>query len=694
MEGFDLKKMSAEVRAAGLDPTDLEKVANYFMQKSDRVEEVTFSSPVRNIKGLTVPVLIRTAEEKKNDGPNGNGKTRIVYRLMVCTFEDVVVPSELGEKIHENEIQLRVEKKIKMSQERRDQYLASLSPAERNGFAGKREYDTSYDEKVTLFAGTEIQITRFDGPFTHSNNMPFEAGEFAICKGLICEEKFMGAGESSRYGRQWKVQDKVGKLEEDLTKGPDDVRRMLRLLARDNQLVNVGDVNPDFSKNNETPVDRKFRTEAEASGKELKNWQKSQILLGFLPLEQRPATERVIVIPLGGTEPTPEFMAQRKKVVVKEPVWSTEFVGTKNDGKPVKLGTFKARCCIIDGDQETEAVVQVQCFDKHMVKFGVMNYDLFGKIAGSYVPHCRGHIAGRMDIGSSHAMDESSTAYNRRNEDGSYPKGAAFGVFAYAELLDIDLASGIVKGGFGPLTASCAAAAIEQKYKSSDFSERAPADVESYAKINPLNTGGKPAIINMFEARHSVEDIKKTHQFFLVCDKRNDSEEVTELVGELQRKHADSIVDRMSDLLMGHSVKGITGWPVKIRALEAYTIFAVRNSLVESTMKLLDGGSALSQEEFLKQYIAAVQKRKASEAKAEQLRRELEGIATLPAEAFEDSPAKRQKVDPEPAAEDEQSNNAADEEEQEISASQRPKTSRRHASKKKAKKPAAQDNDF
>jgi len=694
MEGFDLKKMSAEVRAAGLDPTDLEKVANYFMQKSDRVEEVTFSSPVRNIKGLTVPVLIRTAEEKKNDGPNGNGKTRIVYRLMVCTFEDVVVPSELGEKIHENEIQLRVEKKIKMSQERRDQYLASLSPAERNGFAGKREYDTSYDEKVTLFAGTEIQITRFDGPFTHSNNMPFEAGEFAICKGLICEEKFMGAGESSRYGRQWKVQDKVGKLEEDLTKGPDDVRRMLRLLARDNQLVNVGDVNPDFSKNNETPVDRKFRTEAEASGKELKNWQKSQILLGFLPLEQRPATERVIVIPLGGTEPTPEFMAQRKKVVVKEPVWSTEFVGTKNDGKPVKLGTFKARCCIIDGDQETEAVVQVQCFDKHMVKFGVMNYDLFGKIAGSYVPHCRGHIAGRMDIGSSHAMDESSTAYNRRNEDGSYPKGAAFGVFAYAELLDIDLASGIVKGGFGPLTASCAAAAIEQKYKSSDFSERAPADVESYAKINPLNTGGKPAIINMFEARHSVEDIKKTHQFFLVCDKRNDSDEVTELVGELQRKHADSIVDRMSDLLMGHSVKGITGWPVKIRALEAYTIFAVRNSLVESTMKLLDGGSALSQEEFLKQYIAAVQKRKASEAKAEQLRRELEGIATLPAEAFEDSPAKRQKVDPEPAAEDEQSNNAADEEEQEISASQRPKTSRRHASKKKAKKPAAQDNDF
>ena len=694
MEGFDLKKMSAEVRAAGLDPTDLEKVANYFMQKSDRVEEVTFSSPVRNIKGLTVPVLIRTAEEKKNDGPNGNGKTRIVYRLMVCTFEDVVVPSELGEKIHENEIQLRVEKKIKMSQERRDQYLASLSPAERNGFAGKREYDTSYDEKVTLFAGTEIQITRFDGPFTHSNNMPFEAGEFAICKGLICEEKFMGAGESSRYGRQWKVQDKVGKLEEDLTKGPDDVRRMLRLLARDNQLVNVGDVNPDFSKNNETPVDRKFRTEAEASGKELKNWQKSQILLGFLPLEQRPATERVIVIPLGGTEPTPEFMAQRKKVVVKEPVWSTEFVGTKNDGKPVKLGTFKARCCIIDGDQETEAVVQVQCFDKHMVKFGVMNYDLFGKIAGSYVPHCRGHIAGRMDIGSSHAMDESSTAYNRRNEDGSYPKGAAFGVFAYAELLDIDLASGIVKGGFGPLTASCAAAAIEQKYKSSDFSERAPADVESYAKINPLNTGGKPAIINMFEARHSVEDIKKTHQFFLVCDKRNDSDEVTELVGELQRKHADSIVDRMSDLLMGHNVKGITGWPVKIRALEAYTIFAVRNSLVESTMKLLDGGSALSQEEFLKQYIAAVQKRKASEAKAEQLRRELEGIATLPAEAFEDSPAKRQKVDPEPAAEDEQSNNAADEEEQEISASQRPKTSRRHASKKKAKKPAAQDNDF
>lgn len=672
MEGIELKNVSKQARDAGVDPQNLEAVMNFFRSKTDQPGEVTFSNPVRNIKGLTVSVLIRTIDEKKSDR---TGKTYWDYRLMVCTFEDVVVPSDIGDKIDDGAIRMRVDKRTKMSPVERQEYLAGLSPADRAGFAGKREYRLTRDDTTVLYAGTEIKITSFDGPYTHSNNMPFVAGEFAIIKGLYCEETIK-PGEQS-YGRGWKVQSK-GSLEEDTNKGPEDVHRMLRTLAKGNHLVNVGDNNPHFDMSNESESDRKFRQDKEQGGKDLKNWEKNTILLGFLPEHMRPAAARVIVIPLHGSEPDPEFIAQRDKVVVSEPTWSTEFAGTKNDDTPVKLGAFQAKCRIWTGDETTDALVQVQCFDKHMNRFGVMNTNIFAKIAASFVPRCHGYIAARMDVGSSHAMDESTLMANKQNEDGSYPKEVAFGVFAYAELLNINLASGVIAGGFGPITDECASTAMKLKYKSDDFSEQCPADVSSYATLNPLNTGGKPPIINLLESRHSVADLSKTHQFFLVCDKRNDSEEIVELMNKLQRKYADSIVQKMSDLIMGQAVKGISGWPVKLKGDIVFTVFAVRNSLVKSTHELLEGPK-IDEAQFAEQYIAAMKKRKASEEKARVVQEEIDALHNLGAEAFEDPPAKRQKAAPEPPSAEDLS--VVDEEEQETSASSRPK---RRSRKKRA----------
>jgi hypothetical protein len=646
MEGYDLKNIYKELREAGVDPEDLEQAANYFMKKDEGGGMMAFNNPIRNIKGLTVGVLIRTIEEKKSEN---TGKQYYEYRLMVCTFEDVVVPSEIGEKINENAIRLRVEKRTKMSLEEREEYLAGLKPAERNSFAGKREYAVTRDEMVTLFAGTEIKITSFDGPFTHSNKMPFATNEFAICKGLICEETITVPGQPSKFGKQWKVQSKVGTLEEDTNKGPEDIERMMKLLERDNQLVNVGDNNPKFTMDNESEDDTLFRKTIESAGKDMKDWQKDTILLGFLPKEDRSISKRSIIINLNGTAPDPEFMAQREKVIFKPPTWGKEFVGTKKDDVPVKLGAFQARCLIMDGEKEIAAVVQVQMFDKHMTGFGVMDYEMFGKIAASYVPRCRGYIAARMNVGSSHAMDESSTLHNKQNEDGTFPKGVEFGVFAYAELLNINLASGVIDGGFGPLTAECAAAIMEHKYQSSDFSEKCPTDVDSYAKLNPLNSGGKPPIVNMLEARHSVADLKDKYQFYMVCDKQN--EEVSEAITLLQTKYPDTMVQKMSDLILGRPVKGISGWTVKLYTVQpplVYTIFAIKNDLVESTLKLLSGEDKLSEAEFTQAYVAAVKKRKADEeraqAKRDAIANAIADAEQVPAGTFDDPPAKKQKV--------------------------------------------------
>jgi len=683
MEGFDMKKITEMIRAAGGDPSDLEKTAEFIQQLGNEEQiQGTFAAPIKNIKGLTVPVLIRTIEDKIN---KGNGKTRYEYRLLIGTFEDVVVPSELGEKLSDTEISLKLDRRIKMSYEERTAYLAAMNltwnepnppnnndiahtlkkpleditpgvrkaflvglPLKDDGYASKRLYFSERDESVILNAGSEIKITSFDGPFSHSNNMPFRELEFAVCKGLCCEEKFDEPNQPSTYGKQWKVQDKTGKLEEDPSRGPADVKRMLHILSHSNKLLNVGENGALYDIENESPTDTAFRQEKENSGKEMKNWEKDAILLGKIPEPLRSVASQVIVIPLQGTETDPEFAIRATKVIVKAPRWNKEFVGKKSDDTPVKIGSFQAKCRVVENDVATDALVQMQLFDKHMIKFGVMDFATFGKIASFFVPKCRGYIAGRMDVGGSHSMDESSMAFNKQNEDGTWPKKVAFGVFSYAELLNIDLASGVISGGFH-ITPECVRAAMEMRYKSSDFSVQSPQDVESYAQINPLNTGGKPPIINLFESLHSLQELTESYQFFLVCNRSNQSDEVKEVTEKLEKKFPDSVMEKMSELIMGKPVKGVTGWPVKLRGDEfTFTIFAVRNNVAEETLEVLNGPAIKDEAAFVAAYIAAQKKRKTDDARRQIVADEIASLHDLPAGTFDDEPAdqasKRQKT--------------------------------------------------
>lgn len=640
-DNTDINDVLALLKASGEATTDLEALADFLLTAGPQ-GGLVFNAPNKSVKGLVMPLFIQDIREKKSTVEGG--KTRFECFFVVLPFDDVVIAPDLGTKLNRFELDVFIETRVKMTLERQVAYLAGLSAAERGTFAAKREYDTYRTETTRLISGTKIKLTSWDGVFAHSNGVPFSRGEFAIAKGLYIEDKHAAAGEPSKYGEQWTLRRDVGTLEDDpMHTGIEAREQLFATLQEGNVLLNVGDANPLFSRNNESDDERLFREKREKTEKGPKAWEREKIYTNWLPKALRPYAKRLFVVPSNGTQVTAELLDAKNKIVIGKSVWSPDFI-SKGD-QPKKTAAFQVRCQIFEEGKPIQvALLSVTIYEENLKRYGINNQEIFGAVAGSFIPRCDGMIAAMPSLANSHNMDESSLAFNKQNIDGTYPKGVAFGVSAYAEVFCIDLASGIIKGGY-PITPACVSTILIHKYKSDDFTLQCPGEVALHASQNELNTGGKPPEVNLLESKQtSIKEMQDHYQFFFMSEKANDSEEMAEMVRDLTTLYPNDIVEKTSALILGEKVKGLEGWPVKIRASPLkWTIFAVRNDIAKAYMDKKAAVKTQTKEEIVAKYRVLVERRKAEEIRQKKIAAEFAALAELPPGAL-DGPGDAQKL--------------------------------------------------
>ncbi len=475
-----------------------------------------------NFDGISLPVYIRAITTIQ-----GAQEPRSIYLLIVYDLANIHIPPHVGTRKNDTTITLKVEGKVKMTDEERADYQ------KKNPKDKKREYRSVYDKNIELTVGTEIRHTVFGAPYSKAaTNMAFREDTFVIARGLRVTEK-----SNDNFGAQWHV----SSLVEDPK--PHTLMEMLKHLAAHNYLLDVSKNNPAHGEQNMTEGDKSLHEEIANNPSQAKPYQRKASLLSYLPIELRSHTDQLIAMPLRGhvmdAEDTPKLFANEVSVFFQCPLWQPPFT-YEDDAKTVfKAVTIQSTAILTNRKTNTvqTVCVQIRFFDKqvHLLdQYGIVDMALFAELAPTLMPACQGYVTANMDVPMSNDLTDTLL---------SGEKPMSFGVYAFPRLLCIDLVSGILRCGF-PLEFAVAKTAIAAVCQGvTNFADVASSD---YARANPLNTvSSKPPVINLREATVNMEDIQQSHAFFLVTthsiehatDRAGSSAPSTEDVSALKGKY-------------------------------------------------------------------------------------------------------------------------------------------------------------
>ena len=642
MQDDYLAQVAKLIEEQGLDPSDLEAVGQLCKSNQAISNKATtaFVKPPRATRGIEVKALLR-------DIKSAEGSRKVEYFLYLWgDFSSVKLTDDDGIKISDSELRLKIEEQRKMTPNEKADWDAKCDK-EKNGPAKKREYKQTYEKSMPLYAGQEIRISAFDEGFLNEHERPFKKGDLVILRGLFPFEKFLTPDALlAKYGQQWNLPEKGGMIS-DGQHTLADVYAAMERQVQYNRLVNVGD-NGDFGPQYESAADRAERTDLEAKGK-MPGWAKDRCIMGFVNPTERDIAKILAVIPLQKPSITPEGAAHRQQVVLDQLEWMKPFIGQRDDGSKSwrsAQGVVKANTYDKAGNPIT-VKVQISLGEDQVNQFGIVDTRMFGELAPYLLPHSQGLVAGHLWISGSHELPESQLSRNERQPDGTYPMGFAFASYYFSDFMQLDLAKTVLKAGFH-VTYECAKEALVKMFGTADLSANPPPEVELNAadKNNVLKLANTRPIINLFESCNNIDDLAKDYQFVMLCNVDNQNEDVLDTIEELKEaaekskgKSKKTWQQLMSDLITG--AKKVRGWPVKLANKElVYTIFAIRNSAVESA---LQEKPQITAEEFAHRFVVL---RTAQLEEEEKRRRHADDIAALEAmDPSEFDMPKRQKMD-------------------------------------------------
>lgn len=640
-----LEAIKAALQTNGTDTSDLERLAELAKDNisAEAKSSTKFVKPPRDLGGIKVYGIVVSV--------TGTGKKS--YKVLIWKdFSKTSVSDEFGKKVDMYQINLNIFEERKMTDEQKREHDRECD-ANKDPNGKKREYKISKGGTIELHVGSIVDISPFDHKgYSFSSNRGVKVGDLVTLNSLTPKVKFKtpDAVVPSFKLQWWIPEPNASGMQQDTQHSEDDVVASLYRAISHNEIVNVGS-NGYRSPNNETPYDRSERERIESLGK-VPGWGREVIIHGQLPQNKRHIMKKALIVPLEELPPTPEGAAGQGLVISKLK-WSETFKVEKGETEETKEKKREA-AFVCDGKMFDEegypitAKIQVQLREDQIDQFGIVNPDRWAKLAPFMVANARGVLASHLWAGASELLSESQEETNTRNEDGTYPMGYAYSLYYSSDYIHVNLPSTLLGAGF-EINAECAAALMNEVYKTTDFVKYTPEEVELYAKDERnIFKHSRPPVINLFEATQRLDDLTLEYSFIMLANVNNKKEDVVDIVDDLKAKAeetGENWVDLQSDLIMCKTKE--RGWPVRMTDSDlVFTIFAVRTELLEQARKPIE---RLSPEEFAVRYAVALGEQKEINKKRKAIAQDLAAINALPADVFDGPPQANNPGSPPPA---------------------------------------------
>jgi len=559
---------------------------------------------VKSSSGIVMPALILSVTAPET------GVARSVYEFLLHKeLHNMNVPSTEGETLPDGRLSLKIHTLKKMNATQHLEYIAELDQAKvaANDFARKREYDPGMEGTIELESGACLRSTVFGSPLAKGPDQPFAAGDFVFIVGLKPSIKYDVEGKS-KYGLTWEFDG----LMVDPNVDTETERKCWDNLAATNNIPNLsyaGGFGPHNRDNEAIEFEKALAGKKPTSGQ---NW---RILYNQVPVEKRPAVEKLLVLLLyrANDGPTPGEMVSRLCVHTANPIWEPNWIGSKeNAAKQMeywKVGNMRVRATVLRAGSGELVNITISVQSKLLDAYGITSTERWAAVAPLLVPKCGGRAVCKLNLPDSVSTPENNPDMNILKPDGTYSLGAAYGASYRVTILTPDVAEGAVRAGL-EIDAEATKFLLNTVYGTEDLSRAPPNQVVQWAKDNHLNNQPIKPVINVFEYCENVDKLARDgYRFFIVSKDFDKDHPNNEFFIDTLAKSGDAI-GIMSRGLMGsftdNSLRGYIKLPSK---KTEYCVFAVRDELVA---KYSQPPAVLTEEQFVEQMLAEAAKLSAS----------------------------------------------------------------------------------
>jgi len=588
--------------------------------------------------GVSIPVKIMKVDQKSG----ASGRAYTDYQLMIIRgFGAMEVAPNEGELLNENKLQLRVHSTRKFTEAEIKEHKAKCRAdgiTDRWEVDRKKEQDYMAEAVETLVPGRMLNVRYFGAAFKKTRDLTFEVGDCVFVMHLYPEQELDTTEWQDEAGgllrefkpNQWGVKFYAKGMRIDKTAENQSEDEIWQNLKKHNQMMNL---RPEagFGQENQSEDERKFELEMGAKKNQLDMW---KVVMSKLPPSDRGLVNAPFVMDLYRHDdgPSAEQLVDDYALVVGNPRWHAKWTqstklqdGTEDEWK---ISSFEMDVQIFEAGQATAkaricgsiSATQAQRRDKQelMDEFGVANVQRFGRIASTYVPMCSGTAVMKLDLVGTAFMMENNPEMNPKDADGNYVEGVGFGCTYNAQVLTIDVSSGVVRGGFR-INRATAELAFKKAFGTAPSRDAPPKLVASYADKNRLNRKHNSPVLNLFEIPATFESLENEGWVFYLVHKQSKQTEVaqhflSEIIAaangddaEVLRVVSEVIADKKSH-------KEYFGFPAEIGTDPYdYCVFAVKRSVADALEKV---PKARDEDEFLVEVLDLLEKKQKQQQSA------------------------------------------------------------------------------
>lgn len=628
-----IKKLAAEKNLSG---SVLDRLNAIGVNKADELDVVVEEREAVDKSGLGVSIPVKIMKVDQKSGQSGRAYTD--YQLMIIRgFGAMDVAPNEGDLISENKLQLRVHSTRKLTQTEINEHKAKCRAdgiTDRWEVDRKKEQDYMADAVELLTPGRILNVRHFGAAFKKTRDLTFEVGDCVFVLHLYPEQELETIEQYDETGKlvretqpnQWGVKFYAKGMRIDRTAEDQSEDEIWQNLKQHNQMLNL---RPEagYGADNQTEEERQFEVELGAKNNQLDRW---KVTMSKVPHADRGLVNGPFVMDLYRHDdgPNPEQLVNDYSLVVGNPRWHSKWTqstklqdGTEDEWK---VSSFEMDAQIFEeGSATTKARIsgsisatQAQRRDKQelMDEFGVSNVQRFGKIAGTFVPLCSGTAVLKLDLVGTAYMVENNPEMNPKGSDGNYVENVAFGCNYTAQVLTVDVASGVVRGGFR-INRATAEMAFKRAFGQLPSRDAPPKLVASYADKNRMNRKHNSPVLNLFEIPATFESLENEGWAFYFVHKASKQSEVAQhFLGEIYNNaegDLDQVLKWTSEVISDKKLhKEYFGFPAEIGADPyEYCVFAVKKHVADELEKT---PKARDEDEFLAEVLTLLEKKQAA----------------------------------------------------------------------------------
>jgi len=582
--------------------------------------------------GVSIPVKIMKVEQKTG----ASGRPYTDYDLLIPRgFGALEVAPNEGELVNENNIKLRVHSSRKMTTA---EIQLHKERCEAEGITDRweknREKDNGYmppDVVETLTPGMILKVRSFTAAFRKSKDLAFEAGDSVFVQNLYAEQELDTEEVKdennhvierkifpNQYGVKWYAKG----MRADRTAEMMSDAEIWQGLKQHNQMPNL---RPEagYGSHNQTEEEKKFEEGLGARNNQLDRW---KVVNSKVPHATRGFVKAPFVASLYRPDdgPTPAQLVNENALVVANPRWHTKWsaeTGDKDNMEVFKVATFELDAQIFESGQVSAkarvlasiapTAAQRKEGQEMLNQFGCVNVQRFAKIAPVYVPLCSGTVVLKLDLVGTAYMVENNPEMNPKDAHGNFVEGVEFGCSYNAQVLEPDVASGVVRAGFR-ISREAAEKVFRKAFGVAPTRDHPPKLVMSYAERNTLNRKLNSPVKNTFESPENFTSLENEGWwFYFVCAKSKNDTKVQKFFDKMRQVTGgdeQKMLQLVSALVTDEcDDDAFLGFPASVDADPyAYCVFAVKANVAAELEKPF---VPRDEDDFLSEVLALLEKK-------------------------------------------------------------------------------------